>query len=243
MSLSASFLVTGSQDTTLKLWAVPERPRLVSMVDPCAGASMTSQITVAAHEKDINGLAVSPNDQLIASASQDKTAKDCTSEERQEAFEKQEALILQEQQLSNLLKEKKWTKALQLALTLEHPFRALNIIKEILLQDRSEETLTRALAPLRDDQIDLLLKFASTWNTNSKHSAAAQAVLNVVLKSHSPKHLLGMPGSRATIEAFIPYTERHFQRVSRLKQQAMFLEYLWCNMKVASLDVGESRPE
>uniref|UniRef100_A0A023GM38 Putative wd40-repeat-containing subunit of the 18s rrna processing complex n=1 Tax=Amblyomma triste TaxID=251400 RepID=A0A023GM38_AMBTT len=370
--LSASFLVTGSQDTTLKLWAVPERPRLVSVVDPCAGASMTSQITVVAHEKDINGLAVSPNDQLIASASQDKTAKlwnaadlslvgtfrghrrsvwctsfspvdqvlatssadttiklwslsdfscvktfeghecsvlkvvfvthgmqllssgadgnlklwnvnanecmqtldqhedkawalalsadesllitgaadstilvwkDCTSEERQEAFEKQEALILQEQQLSNLLKEKKWTKALQLALTLEHPFRALNIIKEILLEDRSGETLTKALAPLRDDQIDLLLKFASTWNTNSKHSAAAQAVLNVVLRSHSPSHLLGMPGSRATIEAFIPYTERHFQRVSRLKQQAMFLEYLWCNMKVAGHEAGESRLE
>ncbi|KAL1441233.1 hypothetical protein MTO96_008655 [Rhipicephalus appendiculatus] len=370
--LSASFLVTGSQDTTLKLWTVPERPRLIAIVDPCAGAPMTSKLTVAAHEKDINGLAVAPNDQLIASASQDKTAKlwnaadlsllgtfrghrrgvwcasfspvdqvlatssadttiklwsisdfscvktfeghecsvlkvvflahgmqllssgadgnlklwnvnanecvqtldehedkawalavssdesllitggadstilvwkDCTSEERQEALAKQEELILQEQQLSNLLKEKKWTKALKLALRLEHPFRALNIIKEILLEDDSDEKLTKALSPLRDDQIDLLLKFASTWNTNSKHSAAAQAVLNVVLKSHSPKRLLALPNSRATIEAFIPYTERHFQRISRLKQQAMFLDYLWCNMKLAGLSTGEPRPE
>uniref|UniRef100_A0A6M2CX37 Putative transducin beta-like protein n=1 Tax=Rhipicephalus microplus TaxID=6941 RepID=A0A6M2CX37_RHIMP len=370
--LSASFLVTGSQDTTLKLWTVPERPRLVAIVDPCAGAPMTSKLTVAAHEKDINGLAVAPNDQLIASASQDKTAKlwnaadlsllgtfrghrrgvwcanfspvdqvlatssadttiklwsisdfscvktfeghecsvlkvvflargmqllssgadgnlklwnvnanecvqtlddhedkawalavssdesllvtggadstilvwkDCTSEERQEALVKQEEMILQEQQLSNLLKEKKWTKALQLALRLEHPFRALNIVKEILLEDQSDEKLTKALSPLRDDQIDLLLKFASTWNTNSKHSAAAQAVLNVVLKSHSPKRLLALPNSRATIEAFIPYTERHFQRISRLKQQAMFLDYLWCNMKLAGLSTGEPRPE
>ncbi|KAH7951980.1 hypothetical protein HPB52_016325 [Rhipicephalus sanguineus] len=347
--LSASFLVTGSQDTTLKLWTVPERPRVIAIVDPCAGAPMTSKLTVAAHEKDINGLAVAPNDQLIASASQDKTAKlwnaadlsllgtfrghrrgvwcasfspvdqtfeghecsvlkvvflahgmqllssgadgnlklwnvnanecvqtldehedkvwalavssdesllitggadstilvwkDCTSEERQEALAKQEELILQEQQLSNLLKEKKWTKALQLALRLEHPFRALNIIKEILLEDESDEKLTKALSPLREDQIDLLLKFASTWNTNSKHSAAAQAVLNVVLKSYSPKRLLGLPNSRATIEAFIPYTERHFQRISRLKQQAMFLDYLWCNMKMAGLSTGEPRPE
>lgn len=366
--LSASFLVTGSQDTTLKLWPVPERPRLVAVVDPCAGAAMTSQLTVAAHEKDINSVAVSPNDQLIASASQDKTAKlwsatdlgllgtfrghrrglwcvtfspvdqvvatssadttiklwslsdfscvktfeghecsvlkvvfvthgmqllssgadgnlklwnvnanecvqtldehedkawalvvnsdesllvtgaadstilvwkDCTSEERQEALAKEEALILQEQQLSNLLKEKQWTKALQLALRLEHPFRALNIIKEILLEDDNEDKMTKALSPLREDQIDLLLKFASTWNTNSKHSAAAQAVLNVVLRSHSPKQLLGMPGSRAAVEAFIPYTERHFQRLSRLRQQAMFLEYLWGNMKIAGHDMGE----
>ncbi|CAN8013453.1 unnamed protein product, partial [Ixodes persulcatus] len=73
--LTSSFVVTGSQDTTLKLWEVPERPRLVTVVDPYAGAPLTSKLTVAAHEKDVNSVSVSPNDQLIASASQDKTAK------------------------------------------------------------------------------------------------------------------------------------------------------------------------
>ncbi|CAN7979790.1 unnamed protein product, partial [Ixodes pacificus] len=360
--LTSSFVVTGSQDTTLKLWEVPERPRLVTVVNPHAGAPLTSKLTVAAHEKDVNSVSVSPNDQLIASASQDKTAKlwsaadlsllgtfrghrrgiwcvqfspvdqvvatssadatiklwslsdftcsktfeghecsvlkviflshgmqllssgadgnlklwnvnanecvqtldehqdkvwavtanadesllvtgaadsailvwkDCTAEERQETLAKQETLILHEQQLSNLVKEKKWTKALKLALTLEHPFRALTIIKEMLLEGDGEEKLGKSLAPLREDQIG---KFAATWNTNSKHSAAAQAVLGVALRSHLPDELLRMPNSRSTLEALLPYTERHFQRISRLKQQAMFLEYLWCNMKVAGAD-------
>lgn len=363
--LTSSFVVTGSQDTTLKLWDVPEKPRLVTVVDPYAGSPLTSKFTVAAHEKDVNSVSVSPNDQLIASASQDKTAKlwsaadlsllgtfrghrrgvwcvqfspvdqvlatssadatiklwslsdftcaktfeghecsvlkviflshgmqllssgadgnlklwnvnanecvqtldehqdkvwamtanadesllvtgaadsailvwkDCTSEERQETLAKQETLVLQEQQLSNLVKEKKWTKALKLALTLEHPFRALTIIKEMLLEEDGEEKLSRSLSSLREDQIDMLLRFAATWNTNSKHSAAAQAVLGVALRSHLPEELIRMPNSRSNLEALLPYTERHFQRVSRLKQQAMFLEYLWCNMKVAGAD-------
>lgn len=359
--LGASFLVTGSQDTTLKLWEVPKRPRMVTVVDPFAGASLVSKTTVAAHQKDINSVAISPNDQLVASASQDKTAKlwsaadlaligtfrghrrgiwcvqfspvdqvlatssadatiklwslsdftcaktfeghecsvlkviflshgmqlfssgadgnlklwnvnanecvqtldqhenkawaltanteesilitgaadstilvwkDCTLEERQEAMEKRETAILQEQQLSNLVKQKSWTKALQLALAMEYPFRALTIIKEILLEEDGEEMLGESLIPLREDQIDVLLKFAATWNTNSKHSAAAQAILGVVLKSFAPDELLRLPNCRSNLEAFLPYTERHFQRVSRLNQQAMFLEYLWSNMKL-----------
>ena len=36
---------------------------------------MTSSLSVLAHEKDINALAVAPNDKLIASASADKTIK------------------------------------------------------------------------------------------------------------------------------------------------------------------------
>jgi U3 small nucleolar RNA-associated protein 13 len=37
--------------------------------------TMTSSLSVLAHEKDINALAVAPNDKLIASASADKTIK------------------------------------------------------------------------------------------------------------------------------------------------------------------------
>jgi U3 small nucleolar RNA-associated protein 13 len=36
---------------------------------------LKTQAAVAAHDKDLNQLAISPNDALIASASQDKTVK------------------------------------------------------------------------------------------------------------------------------------------------------------------------
>lgn len=59
------FLVTGSQDLTVKVWIIPrnkdEKPRAI--------------ITRKAHEKDINAIDVSPDNRFFATASQDKTTK------------------------------------------------------------------------------------------------------------------------------------------------------------------------
>uniref|UniRef100_A0A8D3DM12 Transducin beta like 3 n=1 Tax=Scophthalmus maximus TaxID=52904 RepID=A0A8D3DM12_SCOMX len=69
--LKSSFIVSGSQDCTVKVWDLP--------VDlPSTGADihqLTASSTEKAHDKDINSVAVSPNDKLLASGSQDRTAK------------------------------------------------------------------------------------------------------------------------------------------------------------------------
>jgi U3 small nucleolar RNA-associated protein 13 len=57
------FVVTGSQDKTLKLWDLNEKERQVK-----------ARYTIKAHNKDINTIDISPNDKLIATGSQDKTA-------------------------------------------------------------------------------------------------------------------------------------------------------------------------
>ena len=60
-----SFIVSGSQDTCLKIWKMtPDHEGPLSVVH-----------TAVAHDQDINAVCVSPNDKLIATASQDKTAK------------------------------------------------------------------------------------------------------------------------------------------------------------------------
>lgn len=59
------FVLTGSSDLTVKKWKVPKT----------GGAVKTSDYTRRAHDKDINALAVSPNDEFFATASYDKTAK------------------------------------------------------------------------------------------------------------------------------------------------------------------------
>jgi WD40 repeat protein len=63
------FVATGSSDRTIKVWDVPRD------LSGKAPAISGSRATVFAHDKDINAIAVSPNDRVIASGSQDKTAK------------------------------------------------------------------------------------------------------------------------------------------------------------------------
>lgn len=59
------FIITGSSDLTIKKWKVPKT----------GGTVKTSDYTRRAHDKDINAIDVSPNDEFFATASYDKTAK------------------------------------------------------------------------------------------------------------------------------------------------------------------------
>lgn len=59
------FLVTGSQDLTVKKWEIPRQAQTKSK----------ALFTRKAHDKDINALDIHPTAQLFASASQDKTVK------------------------------------------------------------------------------------------------------------------------------------------------------------------------
>ncbi|GAB4820492.1 hypothetical protein N2152v2_007538 [Parachlorella kessleri] len=65
-----SFLVTGGADKLLKVWDL-------SRLDFAASKPAKLKVTaaVAAHDKDINAVAVSPNDAVICSGSQDRTIK------------------------------------------------------------------------------------------------------------------------------------------------------------------------
>lgn len=60
------FIITASADLTVKKWQVPQQQ----------GTTVkTSEYTRRAHDKEINAVAVAPNDELFATASFDKTAK------------------------------------------------------------------------------------------------------------------------------------------------------------------------
>lgn len=67
-----SFMFTGSQDCTIKLWDLSSLLAISDIDKPIKCKSLS---THKAHDKDINALDVSPNDQYLASASQDRTAK------------------------------------------------------------------------------------------------------------------------------------------------------------------------
>ncbi|KAF6717501.1 Transducin beta-like protein 3 [Oryzias melastigma] len=367
--MKASFVVTGSQDCTVKVWDLP--PDL-SSGDVC---QLTPRTTEKAHDKDINSVAVSPNDKLLASGSQDRTAKlwsltgegnvsllgvfrghrrgiwsvifspvdqvlasssadgttkmwslqdfsclktfeghdasvlkcifvsrgtqlltsgsdglvklwtiktnecvktldahqdkvwglhasrkddkmvtasadsnitvwaDVTEAELAEEQAKQEDQILKQQELSNLLHEKKYLKALGLAISLDQPHTALTVIKAIRSGEDRCELLENTLLKLRVDQKESLLRFCVVWNTNARNCQDAQAVLQVLLTHLPPEELLQYQGARTHLEGLIPYTERHMQRIGRLLQASMFLNYMWQKMRVAGAPTSMSNDE
>lgn len=69
---NSSICASASQDTCLKVWKIPEKIAADGDEDPVA---MQCLVTKVAHEKDINCVTIAPTDKLIATASQDKTAK------------------------------------------------------------------------------------------------------------------------------------------------------------------------
>ena len=70
---STSFVITGSEDKTIKLWDLAALFNTKKALP--GGAQPVAKYTKKAHEKDINSIAVAPNDKLFATGSQDKLAK------------------------------------------------------------------------------------------------------------------------------------------------------------------------
>ncbi|KAI9277654.1 WD40-repeat-containing domain protein [Sporodiniella umbellata] len=68
---SSTFMITGSQDRTIKYWNLRDLDR----ENPEEVFRPRSLYTHQAHEKDINTVCVAPNDKFFATGSQDKTAK------------------------------------------------------------------------------------------------------------------------------------------------------------------------
>ncbi|XP_040295657.1 transducin beta-like protein 3 [Bufo bufo] len=362
--LKGSFVVSGSQDCTLKVWTLPESIFKPSKDQTPALESLYASVTEKGHDKDVNSVAVSPNDKLIVSGSQDKTAKlwssadlslvgvlrghkrgvwcvqfspvdqvvatssadgtlklwglqefnclktfeghdasvlkvifvsrgtqlltsgsdgllklwtiktneciktldghedkvwglhgnkldngvvtgsadssivlwkDVTEVELAEEQAKQENEILEQQELSNLLHEKMFLKALGLAISLDQPHTVLRVIKAILKEPQGKDDLEKNILRLRQDQKESILRYCSVWNTNSRNCREAQCVLNILLLHETPESLLQYSGIRGNVEALIPYTERHMQRMGKLLQAAMFVDFMWQHMRLTDL--------
>lgn len=69
------FLLTGSQDKTIKKWEIARRPPSAQPSANPAHPPSRALYTRKAHEKDINAISLNHNSTLFASASQDRTVK------------------------------------------------------------------------------------------------------------------------------------------------------------------------
>jgi len=147
--------------------------------------------------------------------------------------------VADEQALSNLVDQKKFAKALRLAIRLGRPFNTFKIAKDLLTRGQDDD-LTTALRTLTIDDVGVLLDWVAEWNTNSRNCHVAQKILTILLHQHPPEKLLQLPNMKSVIEALVPYGERHFERLTRLRQQAAFAQYSWqCMRLTGRSDTGE----
>uniref|UniRef100_A0A672FHV4 U3 small nucleolar RNA-associated protein 13 C-terminal domain-containing protein n=1 Tax=Salarias fasciatus TaxID=181472 RepID=A0A672FHV4_SALFA len=213
-------LLTSGSDGLVKLWTIK--------TNECVK-------TLDAHQDKVWGLHATRKDDRMVTGSADSNItvwEDVTEVELAEEQAKQEDQILKQQELSNLLHEKKYLKALGLAISLDHPHTVLTVIKAIRQGENSQTLLEKTLLKLRIDQKESLLRYCVAWNTNARNCHDAQAVLQVLLTHLPPEELLQYQGARTHLEGLIPYTERHMQRISHLLQASMFLNYMWQKMRV-----------
>jgi U3 small nucleolar RNA-associated protein 13 len=70
---SNAFIVSGSQDTTAKVWSLEHL--VLDESSTIEIKNLSSLFTLKTHEKDVNSIAVAFNDKQFATGSADKTAK------------------------------------------------------------------------------------------------------------------------------------------------------------------------
>lgn len=225
--LSFSFMSQGRQilssgsDGLLKLWLIKTSECLK---------------TLDGHEAKVWTTAISKDGEVLLSGGADSTLilwKDVTEQEELVKMEQIQKQVMQEQVLQNLIVDKKFVRALGLAISLNKPYMALNVMKEIVGQEEGEKQLEKLICKLRMDQIGSLLKFAVSWNTNSRNCQVAQLLLSLLLRNFLPGELLKLPDIQNVVEALTVYTDRHLQRLDTLLIDSHFAGYCYSCMKNA----------
>lgn len=71
--VKGNYIVSGSADKNVKLWHIANIKKKIMATE--AEEVTTAKNTILAHDKDINCVKFSPNEKLIATASQDRSIK------------------------------------------------------------------------------------------------------------------------------------------------------------------------
>ncbi|CAF4204049.1 unnamed protein product, partial [Adineta steineri] len=212
LSMGTQIISSGS-DGLLKLWDLK---------------TSTCVKSIDAHEGKIWGMAASTDENLLVTCASDSSVtiwRDSTEEDRQNKREKVEEVLLMEQEVSNLIMNKKYHEALKIALNLNQPYRTLTIIKEILNEIDGTDHLKNTLLQFSDDHLNLLFSYVIDWNTNTRHSTEAQIIIKMLLSIVTPDKILKLPNGQKCVE------KRHMSRIERLSQQVLFLDFSWHSMK------------
>lgn len=203
-------LISSGADGLIKLWTIKSSECIQ---------------TIEKHESKVWTLAVTEDEKLMFSGGADSTLikwRDMTDIKKREELKKKQEEVLHEQELNNYLHQKQMLKALRLALRLNRPNMTLKIINTIIRNQ--EEGLDTTIESLSEFHKQQLLQHAVNWNTNSRNCKPAQLVFNLMLQEIlSGKYKV--QGLGKIIEDALPYSDRHFKRMTEYLKDLKFVEY------------------
>ena len=216
---------TGS-DGLVKLWTIK---------------SNECEATLDEHTDKVWALLAADDGQTLITGGADSCISvwdDATLIEAEEKRHVQEQRLLQQQELANYLARKEYKRAIVLALTLNQPFCLLNLLRDIETSrsQSAADTSTggsisgssavdAVFAQLDLTQVEQCLRYLRDWNTNVRNSRIAQMVLSILLRSFQLDALLSLPTFKELLQALLPYTERHYQRLQQLLTDACLVDY------------------
>ncbi|KAG5517874.1 hypothetical protein PMAC_000328 [Pneumocystis sp. 'macacae'] len=208
---SGQQIISSGSDGLVKLWTI-KTSECVTTLDN--------------HTDRVWSLCISMSENIIISGGADSVInfwKDVTQEEKKRIETEKSFLVENEQQLSNYIQCQDWKNAIILAISLNHPYRLFMLFKEILSKNIPKFTdesvmglnvIDEILESLSLEQFSTIINRLRDWNTNFRTAYIAQRVLYILLRAYDVSYFLQIPNIKKNLDAIIPYSERHYKRVS-----------------------------
>jgi len=219
-------LVSAAADGLVKVWD--------SRTEECIA-------TLDGHEDKVWALTVSRDSKTIISGAADSVItfwQDCTEEQEAAKESARAEFVLKEQDFLNYVALQDYRRAIEVALSLGHPGRLLELFKELKgdLGVTGSADVDRVLQDLSPADLVRLLRYVRDWNTRASSAAVAQRVLHAIVKFRPAEDIahafedasMGdeVDSLHELVGGLIPYTERHLVRMERLVQESYVIDYV-----------------
>ncbi|KAA8912372.1 hypothetical protein TRICI_003489 [Trichomonascus ciferrii] len=243
-------LVTGSGDKTVKLWSLRSMACVRTFeghansvlkvgilsegrqIASAAGDGLVKvwdaqtgecSCTLDNHEDKVWSLAVRGQELISGGGDSVITVwTDVTAQKEQEEAQAHEREVEQDQEFENLVRQGKYKAAVLIGLeSLNHPLRLLRVFNQM-----SDAEMRALMEELEPDHVSKLLLRVRDWNTRTKSSRISQRIIYHILQTHSIDELLALPGIMKTVDALLPYSNRHYSKLENIIEDGYLVDYV-----------------
>ncbi|KAI9693662.1 MAG: U3 small nucleolar RNA-associated protein 13 [Bathelium mastoideum] len=236
-------LATTLDNHTDRVWALAVKPGRTTTTKPLPQSDSTDDTSI--HDPESTTTTTSPTVLLSAGADGVLTFwHDTSTTTLSHALARSAARLEADQTLQNLIRARAFGDAVALALQLDHPARLLQLFTDAAAQNEGA-SLTGAqavddmLARLEGEQLWKLLLRVREWNTSARRAGVAQRVLNAVVKLVPVERMVRLrpargwgkgkggrkEGVREVVDGLRAYSERHLERVERMREEGFLVGY------------------